>query len=65
MDASFGKKFFLFGFVPTLFGGLVLEKSKGHFTNVVHLYFWILLFAIPFIIAVVRFLLNFYQYVLM
>eukprot|EP00048_Salpingoeca_helianthica_P009309 m.133629 g.133629 ORF g.133629 m.133629 type:complete len:2661 (+) comp14833_c1_seq5:150-8132(+) len=49
---SFAKKFFLFGFVPTLFGGLVLEESKGHFTNLVHLYFWLFLFVVPFIIAV-------------
>lgn len=48
------KKFFLLGFVPSLFGGLVLERSQGHLTNVIHLYTWILLFAIPIAIVMVR-----------
>lgn len=48
------KKFFLLGFVPSVFGGMLLERSLGHITNVVHLYAWVFLFGIPIAIVMVR-----------
>ncbi len=53
MTWSEAKWFLLTGVVPALTGGLYLDPELPQATNILHLYAWIILFAIPIAITLV------------